>query len=248
MVATSMGPWVALLVLGAVHGVNPGMGWLFAVALGLQEGSGRAVWRALPPLMLGHALAVAIAVALGVALGLVLAPATLRWIVAGCLLATGLFHLIRHRHPRFGGMRVGAKDLVIWSCLMASAHGAGLMALPFVPTGEAVAAGPTAEAVAVTADGREPAPPAAHRHGGHEGHGAHGAHVAMAGVAGGGGAGWLALLATLVHAVGYLMVTGAIAAVVYYRLGLGLLRRAWINMDRLWAGALIATAVLVVIL
>jgi hypothetical protein len=240
MVATSMGPWVALLVLGAVHGVNPGMGWLFAVALGLQEGSGRAVWRALPPLMLGHALAVAIAVALGVALGLVLAPATLRWIVAGCLLATGLFHLIRHRHPRFGGMRVGAKDLVIWSCLMASAHGAGLMALPFV------AAMPAAEATMTEAADREdPAPQAAHHHGGH---GAHGGHVAMAGVAGAGGAGWLAVLATLVHAAGYLLVTGAIAAIVYYRLGLGLLRRAWINMDRLWAGALIATAVLVLVI
>jgi hypothetical protein len=48
-------PWIALLGMGAVHGLNPGMGWLFAVALGCQEGSARAVWRALPPLALGHA-------------------------------------------------------------------------------------------------------------------------------------------------------------------------------------------------
>ena len=51
-------PWLTLLLLGALHGLNPGMGWLFAVALGFQEREGRAVWRALPPLAAGHALAV----------------------------------------------------------------------------------------------------------------------------------------------------------------------------------------------
>jgi hypothetical protein len=101
------------------------MGWLFAVALGLQEGSGRAVWRALPPLAVGHALAVVAALGLAAAAGLVLAPERVRWIVAALLLGTGLFHLVGHRHPRFGGMRVGSRDLVIWSCLMATAHGAG---------------------------------------------------------------------------------------------------------------------------
>ena len=50
--------WNAMLVLGAYHGINPGMGWLFAVALGMQQRSARGVWRALPPIALGHALAV----------------------------------------------------------------------------------------------------------------------------------------------------------------------------------------------
>ena len=50
--------WKAMLVLGAYHGINPGMGWLFAVALGMQQRSARGVWRALPPIALGHALAV----------------------------------------------------------------------------------------------------------------------------------------------------------------------------------------------
>src|SRR5947207_15897687 len=52
-------PWLVLFGLGAFHGLNPGMGWLFAVALGLQEQRRSAVWRALPPIALGHALSVA---------------------------------------------------------------------------------------------------------------------------------------------------------------------------------------------
>lgn len=240
MLATTVWPWAALILLGALHGMNPGMGWLFAVALGLQEGSGRAVWRALPPLMAGHALAVAAAVGLALALGPIIDPADLRWLVGAALFGTGVFHLVRHRHPRFGGMRVGARDLVIWSFLMASAHGAGLMAVPFVPTtGTTVAvahAGPTAGAHDHAAHGR--ALP---------GHGAHDANGRVSPAGAGPGAGWLAVLATLVHTAGYLVVTGGIAAVVYYRLGLRLLRKAWIDLDRIWAGALILTALLVIL-
>lgn len=51
-------PWIVLVCLGAFHGINPGMGWLFAVALGLQEKSQRAVRRALLPIALGHAAAI----------------------------------------------------------------------------------------------------------------------------------------------------------------------------------------------
>ncbi|HEX6309058.1 MAG TPA: hypothetical protein VFZ69_12765 [Longimicrobiales bacterium] len=124
---------IALVVLlGAVHGLNPAMGWLFAVSLGFQEGSSRAVWRALPPLALGHALAVAAALVAATVLGLALPLAWLRWITAAALLGFGAFHLLRHRHPRYGGMRVGRTDLTIWSFLMASAHGAGLMVLPLL--------------------------------------------------------------------------------------------------------------------
>lgn len=202
MTSTTWWPWAALLLLGAAHGVNPGMGWLFAVALGLQQQDRRAVWRALLPLAAGHALAIAAAVGLAAAAGLVLPPAQLRWVVAASLLAMGAFHLVRHRHFRWGGMRVGARDLTIWSFLMASAHGAGLMALPVVLGA---------------------------------GHGAHGAggHPAHA----------TGLLASGVHAAGYLLVTGAIAVVVYERLGLRLLRSAWVNLDLIWAGALVVAAV-----
>jgi hypothetical protein len=124
-------PWLALLLLGAWHGINPGMGWLFAVALGMQEGRGRAVWRALPPLAIGHGAAVLQAVILGAVLGVALPPVVLTWLVASVLAGFGVYRLVRMRHPRFGGMRASWTDLVVWSMLMATAHGAGLMVIPF---------------------------------------------------------------------------------------------------------------------
>ena len=123
---------LAILGLGVVHGVNPGMGWLFAVGLGLQEQERRAVWRALLPLAGGHALAIAGTVAVGLAVGAVVPVSILKWIVAAVLLVFGLDRIVRGRHPRWVGMRVGSRDLTLWSCLMATAHGAGLMVLPLV--------------------------------------------------------------------------------------------------------------------
>src|SRR5262245_35587936 len=115
--------WQALVFLGAYHGINPGMGWLFAVALGLQQGRARGVWRALPPIAVGHALSVgSVLVTVGLA-QFVVPPATLTVLVAGLLISMGLYRLWRHRHPRFGGMQVGFRDLTVWSFLMASAHG-----------------------------------------------------------------------------------------------------------------------------
>ncbi len=132
--------WTAMLLLGAYHGINPGMGWLFAVALGMQQGSGRGVWRALPPIALGHAVAVGVVLFAAVAAQVVIRPDALKFVVAAMLLALGLYRLWRHRHPRFGGMQVGFRDLAVWSFLMASAHGAGLMVLPFVMTTPGVSA------------------------------------------------------------------------------------------------------------
>jgi len=206
--------WGTLLFLGALHGINPAMGWLFAVSLGLQEGSGRAVWRALGPLALGHAVAIAAALLAAAALNLVIPLRLLKWVAAAALVVAGISHLRRHYHPRGGGMRVTARDLVVWSFMIASAHGAGLMALPFV--------------LGISSD------PAGGMH-----H-AHGSHVAAAGFGGGETA---ALLATLLHTAGYLLVAGTVALVVYHKLGLRLLRSAWINLDLIWAGALVLTGV-----
>jgi hypothetical protein len=125
-------PWVSLLALGAIHGINPAMGWLFAVARGLQERDRRALWLALGPIALGHALAIGLAVALAASLGRVVPMHALRWLVAASLLLVGLEGLLRHRHVRLGGMRVTKSELATWSFLMASAHGAGLMVIPFV--------------------------------------------------------------------------------------------------------------------
>jgi hypothetical protein len=121
--------WLMLL-LGAYHGINPGMGWLFAVALGMQERKGSAVARALVPIALGHALAIGTVVVAAAFLGMALPREAIRYPVAAILFGLGMFSLIRHYHPRWVRMRVGFRDLTIWSFLMASAHGAGLMVLP----------------------------------------------------------------------------------------------------------------------
>lgn len=202
--AASLG---SVVMLGAFHGVNPAMGWLFAVSLGLQSQSGRAVWRALGPLALGHALAVVAAVGVAAAAERALPLPMVRWGAAGTLLVFGIFHFARHTHPGWSraGMTVGARDLTIWSFIVSSAHGAGLMVLPFV----------------LRSAGAE------HAH--------HGAASAAAGAAG--------LLVALTHSISYLLVAGGIAWLVYSQLGLRFLRRAWINVNALWAAALIATAV-----
>lgn len=195
-------PWVTLALLGAWHGINPGMGWLFAVSRGLQERRGSAVVAALPPIALGHGLAIALA--LGVlAIGKASLPATpLRWATAVILIGFGVSRLFRHRHPRWVGMRVGFRDLTLWSFLMATAHGAGLMLLPLFVAGGTEAS--------------------CHSH---------------AGLRLSGPGGYIG--ATLLHTAAMLIVAGAIALVVYYKLGLSLLRRAWFNLDWLWAFALV---------
>jgi hypothetical protein len=124
-------PWLALAGLGAFHGVNPAMGWLFAVALGLHRHSRAVVLEALIPIAIGHALAI-LAVALAVVLlGMVVDQRLIR-IAAGILLiGWAAYHTLygsRHR-VRFG-MQVGMLGLGAWSFLMASAHGAGLMLVP----------------------------------------------------------------------------------------------------------------------
>src|SRR5919204_1443176 len=105
--------WAMLLFLGAFHGVNPAMGWLLAVALGMQENRSSAVWRAMLPLAIGHACAIAVAIILGVAAGIILPPGVLRWPIAAVLVTLGIRRLLRHRHPRFGGMRMGLGALTI---------------------------------------------------------------------------------------------------------------------------------------
>jgi hypothetical protein len=216
--------WATLLLLGAYHGINPGMGWLFAVALGLQEKSGRAVARALIPLGIGHALAIGAVVALMGLARVVLPLAVLRIIAAAILFAFGLYFLLRKKHLSWGGMRVGFADLTLWGFLMASAHGAGLMILPvlFGAMGEASSAGAATQ----------PAMP-------HEMPGAHA--VAPAGL-------WVGLGVVAVHLAGYLGVAGLAAWIVYTKLGLAMLRTAWLNLDLAWAVALMASSVLVVLL
>lgn len=124
--------WAALFLLGCFHGINPGMGWLFAVALGLQERTTRAVFRAVVPITLGHLASVGLVVALAVVAAFWLPHAIVHRAAAAILLSFGVYKLVRTRHPRWVGMKVGFWGLAFWGFLMASAHGAGLMLLPFV--------------------------------------------------------------------------------------------------------------------
>ena len=208
--------WHAMVFLGAYHGINPGMGWLFAVALGMQQGSVHGVWRALPPIALGHAAAVGVVLTI-VGLAQVVVPLdALKVFVAVMLMTLGMYRLWRHRHPRFGGMQVGFRDLTIWSFLMASAHGAGFMVLPFV----------LHDPAALVAAG--------HEHAAHLGTVPTNLAIADA-------------TAVAIHTLAYLTVMALAAWVVYRKLGLSLLRKAWFNMDWLWAVALVVTGVVVLL-
>ena len=213
----------ALLSLGALHGLNPGMGWLFAVALGTQHGERRAVWCALGPLALGHALAIAVAVAIALGLGVVLPSAGVRWGAASLLIGLGVWQLRGHRHAGLGrwrvGLRASGRELTVWSFIVATAHGAGLMAAPVAL--RAVQSGAA----------------------GHSGHASHDS-AALATVV---PVDWATLWATSVHTAGYLLVTAVLAVVVYERAALHLLRRAWINVDLVWAAALVLTGVAVAV-
>jgi hypothetical protein len=201
--------WPALLLLGAYHGINPSMGWLFAVALGMQERRRAAIAWSLVPITLGHALAIAVAIAAARLLGIVISLGHLKVIVAAALFAFGGYRFIRHRHPKGGGMRVGFRDLTLWSFLMASAHGAGLMVLP-------VLFGLSA--------------------GEHAGHSAGAQSLAFASLAVG------------IHTAGYLAVTALTAAIIYERVGLAVLRKAWVNVDLIWAGALVLTGLVTLVI
>jgi hypothetical protein len=128
---TQLWPWLMLAGLGAFHGLNPAMGWLFAVALGLHRNSRATVFRALPPIALGHALSIAIVAGAVVVAGVMVSQ---RLVLAGAgllLIAWAIYHHVYgHRHRVRVGMRTGQIGLVLWSFLMATAHGAGLMLLP----------------------------------------------------------------------------------------------------------------------
>src|SRR6185503_13691268 len=185
-------PWLSLLALGAAHGINPAMGWLFAVGRALQERDRRALWRALGPLALGHALSIGAAVLAALTMGQVMSLGWLRWVIAAALGAVGIDGLVRHRHVRLGGMRVSARELTAWSFLSASAHGAGLMVLPFMLRAFALPAG------------------AGHHH-----HAASGTAQAAPMLAGVLAPNAVMLTAPLIHTNGYLAISALIALVVY---------------------------------
>jgi hypothetical protein len=220
---TAAWPWIAIAALGAYHGLDPSMGWLFAVALGLQERRRAKVFAALGPIALGHLISIAAVVALIGWARFAAASALLRPAGAAILILFGLFRYLRPRaHPRWVAMRVKWYELTLWSFLMASAHGAGLMLFPILmdmPGGASM---------------HHPIIHGVHGRLMHESMAAMGASLSLPQDA----------AVVLLHTAAMLLVMGTIAVVVYDRVGLAFLRSAWINLDAIWAGALIAAGLL----
>lgn len=214
--------WIALFLIGCYHGLNPGMGWLFAVALGYQEHSLRAVGRAVVPIALGHVVSVAAVVALAAFAAVALPHRLVHAGAAAILLAFGAYRLVRARHPRWVGMRVGFWGLAFWGFLMASAHGAGLMLVPFIT------AAPAFAHPSMPMPPGMPMPPA---------------HPAAAPAHSALGPFLAAALMIGVHTLGYVVTMTAIALAVYRWFGVSFLRRGWLNVDLVWAIALIVAGI-----
>ena len=210
-------PWLAVFGLGIFHGINPAMGWLFAVALGMQEQKHAAVFRALPPMVLGHALSIGIIIAAVLVAQVNVSHVTLKITAAAILFAFGSYRLFRSRHPNWVGMRVGFCDLTLWSFIMASAHGAGLMLVPFFLG--------------------SPHAGVAHHHGFDDG-------AAFANLS----APSVLAASVAVHTLAYLLMTAVVAILVYEKLGVAILRRAWFNIDFVWMVALMLTGVFILVL
>lgn len=211
-------PWLAVFGLGMFHGINPAMGWLFAVALGLQEQKRAAVFRALPPIALGHALSIGIIIAVVLLARVTVPHRPLKIAAAAILFVFGLYRLLRSRHPNWVGMRVGFGDLTLWSFVMASAHGAGLMLVPFFLPSQAVEE--------------------SHHHDAHHMHAWAFANFTAPS---------LLIAAVVVHTLGYLVTTALVAIVVYEKLGVAILRRAWFNIDFFWMLALMITGLFILV-
>jgi hypothetical protein len=185
----NLAPLVTLVVLGAYHGLNPAMGWLFAVSRGMQEGSRRGVLRSLLPIAIGHELALIVVAAVVLLAAEIVDPQALHITAAVVLFSFGIFRFVKPRaHPRWTKMRVNNRELTLWSFLMSSAHGAGLIIAPvLIGIGSASAATDPEDHVPATAD---------------------------------------------------------VAVVVYEKLGVAVLKKAWLNTDQLWASVFIVAAVI----
>jgi hypothetical protein len=201
---TADAAWLTLAGLGVYHGVNPAMGWLFAVSRGMQERSRRAVLRSLVPIAIGHEASIARVALLVLGLSTTTDPQELRIGAAIALVAFGIFRFVKPRaHFRWTSMRVSDRELGMWSFLMSTAHGAGLMIAPVILGLQA--SSNSHDDMAMLSGGP--------------------INVAAVGIA--------------VHVLAMVAVMGAIAYVVYERVGLQILRRAWLNTDQVWAGAFV---------
>jgi hypothetical protein len=208
-------PWVLLGLLGAYHGLNPAMGWLFAVALGMQERDRGAVLRALPAIAIGHEASILLVALLVLGLGVITDPSALHLGAGVALIAFGLFRFVKPRaHFRWVKGTVNKRELTWWSFLMSTAHGAGLMVAPvLIGAGAATdAAASSDHAIAAVQDNGLSIPGS--------------------------------MLGITLHVAAMLAVMGVVATLVYDHVGVSVLKKAWINLDWVWAGAFVLAGVL----
>jgi hypothetical protein len=203
-------PYILLGLLGAYHGLNPAMGWLFAVALGMQERSRRAVVRSLLPIAIGHECSIVLVAALVLGLG-VLADSSALHLGAGIgLIVFGIFRFVKpHAHFRWTTLTVNRRELSWWSFLMSTAHGAGFMVAPVL-----IGAG-AADTARASSD-----------------HELQHLQTASMSIPGSG-------LALLLHVGSMILVMAVVSVVVYEKLGVAMLRQAWLNTEWLWAGSFV---------
>ena len=208
-------PWVLLGLLGAYHGLNPAMGWLFAVALGMQERDRGAVVRALPAIAIGHEASIMLVALVVLGLGVITDPSALHLGAGIALVAFGLFRFIKPRaHFRWVKGTVNRRELAWWSFLMSSAHGAGLMVAPVL-----IGAGAASDAAASS-------------------------DHAIAAVQANGLSIPGSMLGITLHVAAMLAVMAVVALMVYDHVGVSVLKKAWINLDWVWAGAFVLAGVL----
>jgi hypothetical protein len=208
-------PWVLLGLLGAYHGLNPAMGWLFAVALGMQERDRGAVVRALPAIAIGHEASIMLVALLVLGLGVITDPSVLHLGAGIALVAFGLFRFIKPRaHFRWVKGTVNRRELTWWSFLMSTAHGAGLMVAPVL-----IGAGAATDAAASS----DHAIAAVQENG-----------LSIPG----------SMLGITLHVGAMLAVMAVVALMVYDHVGVSVLKKAWINLDWVWAGAFVLAGVL----
>lgn len=203
--------WLAVILVGAYHGFNPGMGWPLAVSNGLTERREAAVFRALVPLAAGHFLAMAVSLLpFGLLVSFIAWSREIRIAAGAIVVLFGLYKLFDRRHPRFLA-RIRPSQLALWSFLVAIAHGAGLMLVPFF--------------LALCAPASASTTGSAH---------ANVMQLMQTGI-------WVAAAVAIVHTLAMIATGGGIAWAVYRYWGLNFLRKSWLNLETVWALSLVVT-------
>ncbi len=210
--------WAVVAGLGVFHGLNPAMGWLFAVALGLYRRSRRVVLLSLIPIALGHAMAAACVLAAGLSLSMSIDHHVLNRICGVILIGWAAWHALRgHQMRSRVGMQAKFAGLTAWSFIMSGVHGAGLMLIPaLLPVCDSFSDGSSTSALP-------------------------GVHGLLAGV---GPVAVVAVAALTVHTMAMLLTTGIVSLLVFDQFGVACLRTKWVNFDLMWTASLAGCGVI----